>query len=57
MTAVTTNVAGLPCQEKKYLAAGLGEEFSLDSPFHRTVQEKATRSHEEVGIWGVARVY
>src|SRR5262249_30952154 len=27
---------GAGCQEKKYLAARLGEEFSLDSPFYRT---------------------
>src|SRR5215510_7523997 len=27
---------GAPLSGKKYLAARLGEEFSLDSPFHRT---------------------
>jgi hypothetical protein len=26
---------------KKYLAARLGEEFSLDSPFHRTFPNRA----------------
>jgi len=25
---------GAGCQKKKYLAAGLGEEFSLDTHFH-----------------------